>query len=93
MESHTLELFPDRGQVHLALFRNVTNAAQLRERLLSQDDTLSCALIDASLVNNAPLIRENRSSSNHPSKKTRLSMYFTRYSQSIALFSTRAVIS
>lgn len=50
MESHTLELYPDRGQVHIALFRNVTNAADLRKRLIAQDSTLSCALVEASVV-------------------------------------------
>ncbi|KAI9320541.1 kinase binding protein CGI-121-domain-containing protein [Dichotomocladium elegans] len=50
MESHPLELYPDRGQVHIALFRNVTNAGELRQRLISQDPTLSCALVDAKVV-------------------------------------------
>jgi hypothetical protein len=50
MESHTLELHPEIGQAHLALFTQVTNAEQLRQRLLKQDATLVCALVDATLV-------------------------------------------
>ncbi|KAI8333411.1 kinase binding protein CGI-121-domain-containing protein [Chlamydoabsidia padenii] len=50
MESHTVDLHPEIGQVHLALFTNVTNAEDLRQRLLKQDPTLVCALVDATLV-------------------------------------------
>ncbi|CAO3597370.1 unnamed protein product [Absidia cylindrospora] len=52
MESHTINLYPDIGQVHIGLFNNVTNAEQLRQRLLKQDTTLVCALVDATLVFN-----------------------------------------
>ncbi|KAI8146909.1 kinase binding protein CGI-121-domain-containing protein [Fennellomyces sp. T-0311] len=52
MESHTLELYPDRGPVHVALFRNVTNATELRQRLIAQDTTLTCALVEATVVMN-----------------------------------------
>ncbi|KAI9490367.1 kinase binding protein CGI-121-domain-containing protein [Zychaea mexicana] len=52
MESHTLELYPDRGIVHVSLFRNVTNAPELRKRLIAQDTTLACALVDATVVMN-----------------------------------------
>ena len=50
MESHTLELYADRGQVHIALFRNITNAPELRQRLIAQDTSLACALVEANVV-------------------------------------------
>lgn len=50
MESFKLELHPDKGSVHVALFKDVKNASDLRQRLLSQDTTLSVALVNASLV-------------------------------------------
>ncbi|KAI8087874.1 kinase binding protein CGI-121-domain-containing protein [Gilbertella persicaria] len=49
MESYTLELFPDK-QVHIALFQNVKNASELRQRIHQQDITLNMALVNASLV-------------------------------------------
>ncbi|ORE04396.1 CGI-121-domain-containing protein [Rhizopus microsporus var. microsporus] len=52
MESFTLELFPNAGQVHIALFKNVSNASELKQRLANQDATLMCALVDASYVLN-----------------------------------------
>lgn len=65
MESHTLELYPNRGQIHIALFRNVTNAADLRKRLIAQDPTLSCALVEASVVTNKERECERESSLLH----------------------------
>ncbi|KAG0182722.1 hypothetical protein DFQ28_010729 [Apophysomyces sp. BC1034] len=56
MESHIIDLYPSRGQVHIALFRNVSNSPELRQRLLQQDATLFCALVNASLVLNVPHI-------------------------------------
>ncbi|CAG8500972.1 4624_t:CDS:2 [Ambispora gerdemannii] len=50
MESFTFELFPSRGLIHISLFRNVTNAAELRKRLLARDQELSYAFIDARVV-------------------------------------------
>ncbi|KAI8374483.1 kinase binding protein CGI-121-domain-containing protein [Radiomyces spectabilis] len=52
METHTLELYSDQPPVHIALFQNVTNTADLRKRLVQQDPTLSCALVNAALVIN-----------------------------------------
>ncbi|OBZ91153.1 hypothetical protein A0J61_00778 [Choanephora cucurbitarum] len=49
MESYTLENFPHQ-QVHYALFDNVKNAPELKQRISSQDMTLACALINANLV-------------------------------------------
>ncbi|KAF1806563.1 kinase binding protein CGI-121-domain-containing protein [Mucor lusitanicus] len=51
METCTLELHPTK-KVHIALFRNVTNAPELRQRLINQDSTLACSLINAKLVIN-----------------------------------------
>ncbi|KAL0090354.1 hypothetical protein J3Q64DRAFT_1729486 [Phycomyces blakesleeanus] len=50
MESYKLELHPVRGQAHVCLFRNVTNAPELRQRLINQDATMACALVNAELV-------------------------------------------
>lgn len=50
MESYTLELSPQRGPVHFALFQNVENISELRQRSINQDATLGLCLIDASLV-------------------------------------------
>ncbi|KAI8089788.1 kinase binding protein CGI-121-domain-containing protein [Halteromyces radiatus] len=52
MESHTIDLYPEVGPIHMALFDKVTNATQLRQRLLQQDTTLMCALVDATIVFN-----------------------------------------
>ncbi|KAI8060249.1 kinase binding protein CGI-121-domain-containing protein [Gongronella butleri] len=52
MESHTIDLYPTVGDVHIALFKNISNAADLRQRLIEQDKTLQCALVDASMVFN-----------------------------------------
>ncbi|KAG2195682.1 hypothetical protein INT46_002019 [Mucor plumbeus] len=51
METCTLELHPTK-KVHIALFQNVTNASELRHRLINQDNTLACSLINAKLVIN-----------------------------------------
>ncbi|CEP11660.1 hypothetical protein [Parasitella parasitica] len=51
METCCLELYPDK-KVHIALFKNVENASELRQRLLTQDSTLACSLINAKLVIN-----------------------------------------
>ncbi|KAI9304682.1 kinase binding protein CGI-121-domain-containing protein [Cunninghamella echinulata] len=52
MESFNIELYPQVGQVHIGLFQQVTNAKELRQRLLSQDQTLQCALVNPTLVYN-----------------------------------------
>lgn len=49
METCTLELHPTK-KVHIALFQNVKNAPELRQRLINQDNTLACSLINAKLV-------------------------------------------
>ncbi|KAI7865802.1 kinase binding protein CGI-121-domain-containing protein [Spinellus fusiger] len=53
MESHSIELYPTRGQVYIGLYRNVKNAPELRQRLVQQDSTLTCALVNACLVVNS----------------------------------------
>ncbi|KAG2205973.1 hypothetical protein INT47_005291 [Mucor saturninus] len=52
MESYTLELSPQRGPVHFALFQNVTNATELRKRSIDQDPTLGLCIIDAHMILN-----------------------------------------
>jgi EKC/KEOPS complex subunit CGI121/TPRKB len=49
MESFKLELHPD-NQIHIALFQNVSNASELKQRFINQDQTLACCLINAKLV-------------------------------------------
>ncbi|KAG1438008.1 hypothetical protein G6F56_012831 [Rhizopus delemar] len=50
MESFILELFSNYGQVHVGLFENVTNSSELKQKLINQDTSLTCALVDASFV-------------------------------------------
>ncbi|GES79769.1 CGI-121-domain-containing protein [Rhizophagus clarus] len=50
MQSFTLETYPTRGQIHILFYKNVSNAADLRKRLLSHDQELSYAFIDAKVV-------------------------------------------
>ncbi|CAG8552057.1 3839_t:CDS:2 [Acaulospora morrowiae] len=50
MQSYTLELFPSYGPVHIFLFCNVRNSMDLRKRLLSHDQELAYAFIDARVV-------------------------------------------
>ncbi|KAI8991477.1 kinase binding protein CGI-121-domain-containing protein [Mycotypha africana] len=51
MESFKLDTQPDK-QVHIALFKNVANSPELRHRLSSQDQTLTCCLLNAKMVVN-----------------------------------------
>ena len=50
MFSYTLELYPNYGSIHISLFTNVKNSAELRKRLLSHDSELSYAFVDAKVV-------------------------------------------
>ncbi|RUP49040.1 kinase binding protein CGI-121-domain-containing protein [Jimgerdemannia flammicorona] len=50
MESFPLEPHPTKGPVHLTLYTNVTNAGDLRKRLLAADASLSFAFVDAKVV-------------------------------------------
>ncbi|CAJ0761111.1 12946_t:CDS:1, partial [Entrophospora sp. SA101] len=47
MFSHILELYPNRGLIHISLFINVKNSPELKKRLLSHDSELSYAFVDA----------------------------------------------
>ncbi|CAG8820912.1 20522_t:CDS:2, partial [Dentiscutata erythropus] len=47
MQTHSFELFPDRGLIHIFLFSEVKNSSELRKRLLSHDTELSYAFINA----------------------------------------------
>ncbi len=51
MQTFTLELYPTRGHIHISFYKNVTNAEDLRKRLLARDQELSYAFIDARVVN------------------------------------------
>ncbi|CAI2186867.1 4123_t:CDS:2 [Funneliformis geosporum] len=50
MQTFTLELYPTRGHIHISFYKNVTNAEELRKRLLAHDQELSYAFIDAKVV-------------------------------------------
>ncbi|CAG8622364.1 10450_t:CDS:2 [Ambispora leptoticha] len=50
MQSFSLELYPLSGQIHIALYTNVKNSADLKKRLLSHDQELKYAFIDAKVV-------------------------------------------
>ncbi|KAH8549147.1 kinase binding protein CGI-121-domain-containing protein [Umbelopsis sp. PMI_123] len=50
MESFQLELHPERGPIHIALFKDIKNATELRQRLVAQDTSLRWALVNATLV-------------------------------------------
>jgi EKC/KEOPS complex subunit CGI121/TPRKB len=49
METFKLELHPET-EIHVALFQNVSNASELKQRFIDQDQTLTCCLINAKLV-------------------------------------------
>ncbi|RIB05924.1 hypothetical protein C2G38_554459 [Gigaspora rosea] len=49
MQSFSLELYPSR-QIHITLYINVKNSAELKKRLLSHDQELKYAFIDAKIV-------------------------------------------
>lgn len=50
METFPLELYPTKGPIHIALYTGVTNAEELRKRLLAADKSLSFAFVDARMV-------------------------------------------
>ncbi|RUS17060.1 kinase binding protein CGI-121-domain-containing protein [Endogone sp. FLAS-F59071] len=50
METFPLELYPTKGPIHIALYTGITNARELRERLLAADTSLSFAFVDAKVV-------------------------------------------
>lgn len=50
VETVPLDLVPADHQVHVALFRNVQNAAFLHEQLLARNSDFEYAFIDASVV-------------------------------------------
>ncbi|KAG0747834.1 hypothetical protein G6F57_004369 [Rhizopus arrhizus] len=92
MESFALELFPNHGQVHMALFENVTNASELKHRLINQDTALTCALIDASFVIDRfhALLATNRAVHEEQSQKLKT---YNLYSQIIFNFSPNTNIA
>lgn len=50
MESVTLEHVPESHTLHLALFKDVQNAAALHAQLIARNPEFEYALIDASIV-------------------------------------------
>ncbi|CAO3607879.1 unnamed protein product [Cunninghamella echinulata] len=53
MELFNIELYPQVGQVHIGLFQQVTNAKELRQRLLSQSNTSMCSCESYFAINRA----------------------------------------
>lgn len=50
MESFPIDTLPQAGDIHMACFISVKNAADLKERLQIQDKTLTIAMVESSLV-------------------------------------------
>ncbi|KAG0054438.1 hypothetical protein BGZ83_011232 [Gryganskiella cystojenkinii] len=50
MESFPIDTLPSAGDIHLACFTGVKNAALLKERLQVQDKTLTFALVESNLI-------------------------------------------
>ncbi|KAF9363469.1 hypothetical protein BGX34_004085 [Mortierella sp. NVP85] len=50
MESYPLEAVPGAGDIHVACFSAVKNAADLKERLQAQDQTLTLAMVESNLI-------------------------------------------
>ena len=54
MESLNLEHLPASHTLHLALYKDVSNAAFLHEQLLARNPEFEYALVDASIVSSLP---------------------------------------
>ncbi|KAF9426439.1 hypothetical protein BGZ94_006522 [Podila epigama] len=52
MESYPIDTVPQAGQIHMACFVGVKNAANLKERLQVQDKTLTFAMVEPTLIMN-----------------------------------------
>ncbi|KAG0246254.1 kinase binding protein CGI-121-domain-containing protein [Mortierella sp. GBAus27b] len=50
METYQLEAVPGVGDVHVACFTDVKNAAVLKERFQAQDKTMTFAMVESNLV-------------------------------------------
>ncbi|KAF9965313.1 hypothetical protein BGZ70_005068 [Mortierella alpina] len=50
MESFPIESLPTAGDIHMACFVGVKNAPELKERFQNQDETLSFALVESTLI-------------------------------------------
>ncbi|KAG0323713.1 hypothetical protein BG000_002509, partial [Podila horticola] len=50
MESFPIDTLPQAGDIHMACFISVKNAADLKERLQIQDKTLTIAMVESSLI-------------------------------------------
>jgi hypothetical protein len=50
VETVPLDHLPSSHQIHIALYRNITNASFLHEQLLAGNTAFEYALIDASVV-------------------------------------------
>ncbi|KAF8929452.1 hypothetical protein CPC16_001410 [Podila verticillata] len=50
MESFPIDTLPQAGNIHMACFISVKNAADLKERLQIQDKTLTFAMVESTLI-------------------------------------------
>ncbi|KAF9990333.1 hypothetical protein BGZ75_002373 [Mortierella antarctica] len=50
MESFPIDSLPTAGDIHMACFIGVKNAPELKERFQNQDETLSFALVESTLI-------------------------------------------
>ncbi len=50
MESFPIDSLPTAGDIHMACFVGVKNAPDLKERFQNQDETLTLALVESTLV-------------------------------------------
>ncbi|KAF9572474.1 hypothetical protein EC968_009860 [Mortierella alpina] len=50
MESFPIDSLPTAGDIHMACFTGVKNAPELKERFQNQDETLSFALVESTLI-------------------------------------------
>jgi EKC/KEOPS complex subunit CGI121/TPRKB len=57
LQSFNLEHLPSDYTIHIALFRNLKNAAFLHQQLLAGNTDFEYALIDASIVSSFPHTR------------------------------------
>jgi EKC/KEOPS complex subunit CGI121/TPRKB len=54
LQTVQIEHLPSSHQIHIALYRNITNAAFLHQQLLVGNSAFEYALIDASVVSPLP---------------------------------------
>ncbi|KAF9585492.1 hypothetical protein BGW38_002151 [Lunasporangiospora selenospora] len=71
MESFPLDTVPEAGEIHMACFTSVKNAADLKERFQAQDKSLTVAMIESTLIMDVIqlLLAANRAAQDHAAGK------------------------